>query len=367
MKLNAIAILSIAVSAMFALSCVASATTAVSTPEKGGNITDKAKELDGVLKANKSSNFDFGKSVGGFFKSVGGALGAAGSAIGSGLVVFGKGLVFVFSVIGSGLGAAFVWLGKVLPPLGAAMWNGIVFIFGAIGSGMVWLVGAIGTAFTAIGALLSNLAALIWSLKPNGMTDVQYGAIMAGSACGTGGASYGIWYWVKKVAPGGMGLFTRIPREEILQNETRRQIYSAIQRNPGINMSQLSQQLNIGWGTTVHHVKKLEEATKIHAENMNNERCFFENGGTFSKESMVKTAALKDGTAKSIFGFIEKNPGTSQKRICESLGVRPSLVSWHVTKLEQEGIINRNRNGKSFSLTINEKFDISKAKETPAV
>lgn len=355
MELNAkCSMVSLAIAAMLMFSGVSHATSSGIKPV-GNGTSEPSGGTEKLLDINESLN-DLGEGVGNFFKSVGGALETAGSAAGKGIVAIGK-----------GIGAAFVWLGKTLPAAGAAIWSGIVFVFGAIGAGLVWLAGALGAAFAAIGTVLSNLASLIWGLKPGGMTDVEYGAIIAGSVCGAGGASYGIWYWIKKVAPGGAALFTRIPRDDILHNSTRRQIFNAIQKNPGINMSQISQQLDIGWGTTVHHVKKLEEATKIHAESMNNERCFFENGGTFSKDAMVKTAALKDGTAKKIFDFIEKNPETSQKKISESLGVRPSLVSWHVTKLEQEGMVNRMRSGKSFSLTINEKFGALKVRENPAV
>jgi len=38
-----------------------------------------------------------------------------------------------------------------------------------------------------------------------------------------------------------------------------------------------------------------------------------------------------------------------------------------VTRLEKEGIINRNRSGKSFQLTINEKFNSLKLRDVAAV
>ncbi|PKK81788.1 MAG: hypothetical protein CVT47_00660 [Thermoplasmata archaeon HGW-Thermoplasmata-2] len=381
----------VGLAALLALSALSQNAAASGAPPSPGNNTspaDATEKLEQTVGLNQS-NADLGKSVGAFFKSVGGALGSAGSAIGKFLdsaakaiggaaLAFGKGFVAVISIIGGALGAVFsaigsaiaavfLWIGKALPAAGAAVWNGIVFLFGAIGSGIVYLIGAVGMLFAGIGKLLSDLAALIWSLKPKGMTDVEYGATIAAVTCGASGASFGIWYWIKKLAPGGAALFTRIPQDKILENPTRRQIFNAIQRNPGINMSQISKRLGIGWGTTVHHVKKLEAAMKVHVEDRNNERCFFENGGEFPVDSMAAAAALKDSTAKGIFGYIRKKPGASQKDVAAHFGIRPSLVSWHVTRLEKEGIINRNRSGKSFQLTINEKFNSLKLRDVAAV
>ncbi len=377
----------VALLALSAFSLNADASGAPLNPGNNTNQVNATNELKQTAGLNRS-NVDLGKSVNSFFKSVGDALGSAGSAVGKFLdsaakaiggaaLAFGKGFVAVVSAIGSVLGAAFsaigsafaaafLWLGKALPAAGTAIWSGIVFLLGAVGTGIVWLIGAIGMLFAGIGKLFSDLAALIWSLKPKGMSDTEYGAVIAVVTCGASGTSFGVWYWVKRLAPGGAALFTRIPQDKILENSTRRQIFNAIQKNPGINMSQISKELGIGWGTTVHHVKKLEGAMKVHVEERNNERCFFENGGTFPADSMAAVAALKDSTAKGIFGYIRKNPGTSQKEIAAHLEVGPSLVSWHVTRLEKEGIINRNRSGKSFQLTINEKFNSLKMRDVAA-
>lgn len=337
---------------------------------KTENISDS--EITERLNLNqtlKKSKHDIGKSIGDFFKAIGEGIGilgkgiagffsAAGDLIGKGLIAIGSAMLIFISVAGEFFGKLGTHLAVLGSVLGSAIGNGI-----AVLSGMIGL--ALSTIGSAISTILSSLISFIWKLKPDNLTDAQYTAIVVGSVCGPC-ASAGIWYWIKRLAPGGALLYTRIPENRILENATRRRIFNMIQKNPGINMSALSKELGISWGATVHHLRKLEKTNRVHVEEINHERCFFENGGRLSHDMMEISAALKDGTARTVFECIKNNPGISQKGICQKLDLKPPLVSWHVKRLNQDRLIERRRNGKSFELSVADRFSSIRMREIPA-
>src|SRR5688572_4817185 len=57
-----------------------------------------------------------------------------------------------------------------------------------------------------------------------------------------------------------VGLFARVRDDEVLESESRRRIHSYVSQNPGASLSEIAAGVGLGWGTTVHHVERMEAA-----------------------------------------------------------------------------------------------------------
>ena len=134
----------------------------------------------------------------------------------------------------------------------------------------------------------------------------------------------------------------------------RGQIFHVIKQNPGIHASQLAREMDVGWGTITHHLDKLQRGQLVTTRKVNNQKCFFEQGGEISRADMAIASALKGDTAQGIAQFVSVHPMTSQKAMAESLDISPALASFHVKKLVNLGVLEKFRHGKETLLTTSD-------------
>lgn len=145
---------------------------------------------------------------------------------------------------------------------------------------------------------------------------------------------------------GAVPLFSRIAKSELLDNEVRAEIFELIKQNPGINVSEIARRLDIAWGTATHHLQKLRAERMIAIRRVANQKCYFQNGGSFTPQEMDVMSATKNGTAKRIAELLLKDGPHCHRDIAESLGVSPALVSFHMRKLLDAGVVEKERDGR---------------------
>lgn len=258
------------------------------------------------------------------------------------------GLVTGSAALASGMGA-----------IGSALASGIGTAFAAVGEGVTAAIAFLATGIGLAAAFLAKAyGSLIGSLRPDGMSQGAYLGMTAGMATvSTGAASWSGWQALRKWGVVGSGIafpiagFSRINDDELLDHPVRSKIFSTIQQHPGIHASQLAREVGVGWGTVSHHLDKLDRAKMVTTRKVNNQKCFFEQGGTISRQDMEAASAIKGDTAGAIAGFVHANPMTSQKDMAEALGISAALASFHVKKLTNLGVLDKMRHGKETLLT----------------
>lgn len=140
-------------------------------------------------------------------------------------------------------------------------------------------------------------------------------------------------------------LYSRIERTAVLEHEKRDEIYGLIRSTPGIHAHEIGEKVQIGWGTTVYHLKLLEQHSLIVSQKSGRYKRFFVNTGEFTKKKDAY-GALRNETAKAVAQYIVDHPGITQKELCAALGIQPSLASWHVEKLEGVELVKRVKDGR---------------------
>ncbi len=311
-------------------------------------VGDAAQSVGDVAQATGEGISDAASSVGGallatvqFLASSALAgiqgLAHAGAGISTALVTALVGLGIAAGWLGGALTAAFAWFGSGIGNLSVAGFNGIGFAFGAY--------------FDLVG-----------SLRPEAMSTVAFATVTSAGAAGSAGA--GGWAGFQALrkwgllasgaGAAGVGGFTRISNDDLLEHPMRAQIFGVIQQHPGIHASHLAREMDVGWGTITHHLDKLQKARIVTTRKVNNQKCFFEMGGNISRQDMEIASALKGDTASNIASFVQVNPMTSQKNLAEALGISPALASFHVKKLANLGVLEKVRHGKETLLTTSD-------------
>ncbi|HVL88542.1 MAG TPA: winged helix-turn-helix transcriptional regulator [Candidatus Thermoplasmatota archaeon] len=266
-----------------------------------------------------------------------GALGTALGAAGSALLAFLEAVVAALSSAASWLGAALasgtIVVTDGLARAADAVVSGLVAFANAVARGLLVFASAVAAGIAALG---SAAAAVPSSIPP------EHHAL-AGGAAGAAAAVAGLslLHYLGFLAP----LYSRLAPRELLDNGARARIFELIRANPGTHASAIAQAAGTGWGTTMYHLARLREARMIVANRHGNKTCYFPMG--IPEGTRARLAATRHDRAREIADFVRSRPGATQKEVAASLGMSPALVSWHVRRLQQAGVLGARREGRA--------------------
>lgn len=151
------------------------------------------------------------------------------------------------------------------------------------------------------------------------------------------------------LAVAGVGLYSRLARSDLLGHATRDRVHKLVQERPGIGLTELAQEVGLGWGTAVYHLDRLEKGGFVSSERIGAHRCYFP-VGAIPRESRKGIGALKQDTTRTIAQLVADRPGVTQTEVCEALGMSASAASKQVSKLESAGLVRRERDWKTVRL-----------------
>lgn len=187
--------------------------------------------------------------------------------------------------------------------------------------------------------------------QPDEQDETDTTALVAAGAAGASAAGLLAaiaWFWPRLKFGATLlllPLYSRIERTAVLEHEKRDEIYGLIRATPGIHAHEIGEKAQIGWGTTVYHLKLLEQHSLIVSQKSGRYKRFFVNTGEYTKKKDVY-GALRNDTAKAVAQYVVEHPGITQKELCAALNIQPSLASWHVEKLEGVELIKRVKDGR---------------------
>jgi len=136
-------------------------------------------------------------------------------------------------------------------------------------------------------------------------------------------------------------LFTRIQKNEALENPIRDEIYGYIKVNPGTHYTKIKRNLDIGNGTLTHHLSILEKTGYITSRTEGfRYRMFYPSD---QKIPEAKEYILND-IQKSILKIIKDKNGTTQKDLINKLGESQQKISYNLKELEKVNEIVKIKN-----------------------
>lgn len=147
----------------------------------------------------------------------------------------------------------------------------------------------------------------------------------------------GRWAAVALLAP----LATKLDTSP-LENQNRLAILEHISEHPGASIQEVRDAVGVAWGTAVYHLERLRREEKVVSHRSGNHRRFWTSG---TPEAGMRRgwAVLEQPTARDIAMAVAATPGMHQGAICEALQVRAPSASKHLTRLEQSGLVVKQR------------------------
>lgn len=125
---------------------------------------------------------------------------------------------------------------------------------------------------------------------------------------------------------------TMITRDNILKLEIRRKIYDFIDKNPGLNISEISRKMNITRSALRHHLKYLMRLNLIIVKiDMKNKRLYA--CGQLGTKDQKLLSLLRQGTTFKIIMHLFYPGFCSRDEIAKDLNLRPSTIYFHIKKL----------------------------------
>jgi len=138
-------------------------------------------------------------------------------------------------------------------------------------------------------------------------------------------------------------MYTRIQKEDVLDQFVRGQIFGYIRTNPGVHYNQIRRGMDVKNGTLSYHLSVLErtELIKSRREGLRY-RAFYPTGMKFPKEQRFRLTEFQI----SILNIIKENEGITQKEIAIKLGKKPQTINYNIKVLAQADIIEVIKKGR---------------------
>jgi len=144
-------------------------------------------------------------------------------------------------------------------------------------------------------------------------------------------------------------LYTRIQKEDVLDQFVRGEVYGLIKTNPGVHYNQIIRELNVKNGTLSYHLHMLEKTGMIKSRKEGiRYRAFYPTGVKFPKEERYRLTELQMNIIKTV----KENEGISQKEIASTLNEKHQTINYNIKVLQQAGFIRLRKQGRKTSCFI---------------
>lgn len=148
----------------------------------------------------------------------------------------------------------------------------------------------------------------------------------------------------KGVPLAGLGLFSRILPEKSMDHPARRQIADAIAAQPGIHLQALVTEVGLARATVEHHVRVLMQTGVVHERRLGRYRCYYR--GLPQRFPAPAPATMRSPYAKDVLRAVTSQPGMAVADVAAAIGSPPRVVSYHVQRLAQAGLLRLEHQGR---------------------
>ena len=121
----------------------------------------------------------------------------------------------------------------------------------------------------------------------------------------------------------------------------RSRIVQQLRAEPGLGITDLCTRLGVGWGTAVHHLTRLERAGLLVSQDSGRRRRFFAAGEPPARRNAL--CVLATDLNRRIAEHVRRHPGTSQRELCQALGISAPLAHKYLARLIAQDYVNATR------------------------
>lgn len=143
-------------------------------------------------------------------------------------------------------------------------------------------------------------------------------------------------------------LFHRLGPMDVLGNANRRRVYEEVRARPGVSVAELVASVGLARVLVRHHLRMLETHRLVRATAWRRRRTY----AVVGEEAGRAACELKDPTRRRVAAAIARSGRATQKDLVGALGLSQRLVSYHLARLEDSGLVRtEGKNPRSYVAT----------------
>jgi len=150
---------------------------------------------------------------------------------------------------------------------------------------------------------------------------------------------------------------------DALDHDARERLHRIVGDDPGVNVAALADRAGLTRSTARYHLRVLEQTGVLASAKISGKRRYFRATGDGDGDAEWH-AALRDQTTADVVEVIGREGPVSGSTLAAELDRDPSTVSHHLNRLEEAGLVERERDGRAI---VNRLTDAAReALATPA-
>lgn len=151
---------------------------------------------------------------------------------------------------------------------------------------------------------------------------------------------------------GPLALYSRIKRDDALENDTRRRIYEIVETNPSLCIKDVADKAGVSYSTASYHLDRLVKTGFLVSSEQGNRVLYYKNGGAFSRDERDLVPILRNEECMRVFNHVLENPWCYRAEVAQALGVSHTTVNWHLKRLAEANLVEEHREGRNCHLYI---------------
>jgi predicted ArsR family transcriptional regulator len=168
------------------------------------------------------------------------------------------------------------------------------------------------------------------------VTEPEFGVGVA-----VGAAALGLGAWL--AFRGGAKFVTR---ENVLENDTRSDLYEFLQEKPGTHLRGIADELDLSTTNVLWHLRKLEDADLVKGKKLEGYKVFYPvEGGENAQRKAMASSVLRNDNAQAVLEYVAAEPGAHQRQIARALDVNHGTVRWHLRKMLKTDLVSKVEQG----------------------
>jgi Uncharacterized protein conserved in archaea len=119
----------------------------------------------------------------------------------------------------------------------------------------------------------------------------------------------------------------------------RERVHEHVEANPGVHFSALREELDIATGQAQYHLRKLDRAGDVVAEEVRGRTHYFDR--SYDPWERRTLAFARRETARVLLAHLLQDGPLAAGELTDRLAVSRSTVAWHVSSLADAGVIEK--------------------------
>jgi predicted transcriptional regulator len=142
-------------------------------------------------------------------------------------------------------------------------------------------------------------------------------------------------------------------RVDALKQETRRSIYSLITMSPGLHFREIQRRTGMASGQCTYHLDRLQKVGLVKASVDGNHVRYYPHAGMDGRERRVLELA-RQKSVRHILLYLLRFGRLNHEQLANSLGLSQSTVTWHLSRLVEGRIIDKEVLGRKSFYSVND-------------